>query len=343
MIVRVGDHGAEMYVIKSGRVRISRPMGGRTVVLSELGPGDFFGEMSLLESLPRDADATAVGETHLLVLNAGSLLVRLRRDPTFALEMLHRLSGRVRTLNAELEKALGDVERRAVVIIDAEEDRLFVISDLHLGNPSSTARTRLVEFLDYARITGTSVCINGDGFEMLQTSFSRLASDAVPVLNALRRLIREGNRVYYLVGNHDISLEHFLEDWLFTQIAPFLNLRSGDARIRIEHGHLYDPWFVRYPKSYEAGARRARARAARASRRVLGVREGRRCEWRRVARAIRPTRSRPRCCSHAGFDAVIFGHTHNRRRTARQRATTSTRATGCRAAATSRSTTARSS
>jgi CRP/FNR family transcriptional regulator, cyclic AMP receptor protein len=108
LIVRAGDHGAEMYVIKSGRVRISRPMGGRTVVLSELGPGDFFGEMSLLESLPRDADATAVGETRLLVLNAGSLLVRLRRDPTFALEMLHRLSGRVRTLNAELEKALGD-------------------------------------------------------------------------------------------------------------------------------------------------------------------------------------------------------------------------------------------
>jgi len=107
-IVRVGDAGAEMYVIKTGRVRISRPMAGRDVVLSELGPGDFFGEMSLLESLPRDADAVAVGETRLLVLNAGSLLVRLRRDPTFALEMLHRLSGRVRTLNAELEKALSD-------------------------------------------------------------------------------------------------------------------------------------------------------------------------------------------------------------------------------------------
>ncbi len=108
-IVRAGDHGGEMYIIKSGRVRISRIMGGRDVTMSELGPGDFFGEMSLLESLPRDADATAVGETRLLVLNAGSLLVRLRRDPTFALEMLHRLSGRVRSLNAELEKALADV------------------------------------------------------------------------------------------------------------------------------------------------------------------------------------------------------------------------------------------
>ncbi len=87
------------------------------------------------------------------MLNAGSLLVRLRRDPTFALEMLHRLSGRVRTLNAELEKALGRRDRRLRVIIDASEDRLYVISDLHLGNPSSTARGRLVEFLDYARIT----------------------------------------------------------------------------------------------------------------------------------------------------------------------------------------------
>jgi CRP-like cAMP-binding protein len=106
-IVRVGDHGAEMYIIQSGRVRITKQMAGREVALGDLGPGDFFGEMSLLESLPRDADAIAVGETKLLVLNAGSLLVRLRRDPTFALEMLHRLSGRVRTLNAELEKALG--------------------------------------------------------------------------------------------------------------------------------------------------------------------------------------------------------------------------------------------
>ena len=111
-IVRAGDHGSEMYVIKSGRVRISRQMAGRDVTMSELGPGDFFGEMSLLESLPRDADAISVGETRLLVLSAGSLLVRLRRDPTFALEMLHRLSGRVRALNAELEAALDDHEAK---------------------------------------------------------------------------------------------------------------------------------------------------------------------------------------------------------------------------------------
>ncbi len=196
------------------------------------------------------------------------------------------------------------------MIIDAAEERLFVISDLHLGNPSSTARSRLVEFLEYARLTGTSVCINGDGFEMLQTSFSRLSADAVPVLNALRRLMREGNRVYYLVGNHDISLEHFLEDWLFTQIAPFLNLRSGDSLIRIEHGHLYDPWFVRNPKGYEIGARvLGLALLVHPDVYSLYAKSQARAATRR--KGVPPDEVAADMLLARGFDTVIFGHTHN--------------------------------
>ena len=97
-IVQRGDAADEMFVIRSGSVEIRRDDG----VVALLGAGDFFGEMSLLESLPRDADAVAVTDVELLVITQGGLLVRLRRDPTFALEMLHRLSGRVRTLNALL-------------------------------------------------------------------------------------------------------------------------------------------------------------------------------------------------------------------------------------------------
>ena len=71
---------------------------GRDVVLATLGRGEFFGEMSLLESLPRDADAIVVSdEASLLVIGQGALLIRLRRDPTFSLELLHALS-RVRGL-----------------------------------------------------------------------------------------------------------------------------------------------------------------------------------------------------------------------------------------------------
>jgi len=109
-VVREGEKGREMFVIKSGQVRITKNVGEAEVVLATLRKGDFFGEMSLLESLARDADAVAVGMTRLLVIQPGGLLLRIRRDPTFAMEMLQRLSHRLRTQNDRLVRALEALE-----------------------------------------------------------------------------------------------------------------------------------------------------------------------------------------------------------------------------------------
>ena len=103
VVFRQGDKGVDMFVIRSGVVEISRGHGPDRTVMATLRQGDFFGEMSLLESMPREADATAVTHTELLVITQGGLLVRLRRDPSFAVEMLHKLSGRVRSLNRQVE------------------------------------------------------------------------------------------------------------------------------------------------------------------------------------------------------------------------------------------------
>jgi len=97
-----GEPGTEMFVIQNGEVEVTKRAGERLVRLGTLGRGDFLGEMSLLEGLPRDADARAVGPTRVLVIGQGGLLMRIRRDPTFALELLTCLSGRVRELNARL-------------------------------------------------------------------------------------------------------------------------------------------------------------------------------------------------------------------------------------------------
>lgn len=105
-IVREGELAEEMYIIRSGRVAISRDLAGERIHLGDLGPGDFFGEMAVLESLPRAADIQALEETRLLVIGAGALLIRIRRDPTLAVEMLHKLSGRMRTLNDRLAETL---------------------------------------------------------------------------------------------------------------------------------------------------------------------------------------------------------------------------------------------
>src|SRR5687768_8403945 len=99
------------------------------------------------------------------------------------------------------------------VIIDIQQERLVVVSDLHVGNPYSAASRNLGGFLEDALRRGYNVCINGDGFEILQARFASLAADSVGVLRALRRLVDAGRSVFYVVGNHDIALENFLSAW----------------------------------------------------------------------------------------------------------------------------------
>lgn len=108
LICREGETSAEMFVIRRGSVRVFKASPRGELELAVLSKGDFFGEMSVLEGLPRDASAQALGEAEVLVMTAGALLVRLRRDPTFAFELLRRLSGRVRSLNARLVHAIGN-------------------------------------------------------------------------------------------------------------------------------------------------------------------------------------------------------------------------------------------
>lgn len=202
--------------------------------------------------------------------------------------------------------------------IDAEVSRLFVISDLHLGNPASTAGRRLIDFLDHAADIGASVCVNGDGFDMLQTSFTRLVSASLPVLTALRRVRLAGGAVLYVVGNHDIVLEHFLDNVLTIELSPFLNVRSGDRLIRIEHGHLYDPLFARHPRAYEVATKAAgigllvNADMYRAwTWAAMRVDERRRSRAGADVLALSYCHEAAEMLLERGFDAVVFGHTHN--------------------------------
>jgi CRP-like cAMP-binding protein len=107
IIVSEGDDSREMYVIQSGAVVVIRNIDGVEVELAKLERGNFFGEMSLLESISRSATIRAVGETKLLAIKPGSLLLKIRRNPTFAFEMLQQMSHRIRRLNAKMSEFLS--------------------------------------------------------------------------------------------------------------------------------------------------------------------------------------------------------------------------------------------
>jgi len=107
IIVREGDDSREMYVIQSGSVVVMRNIDGVEVELARLERGNFFGEMSLLESIARNATIRALGQTKLLVIKPGTLLLKIRRNPTFAFEMLQQMSLRIRRSNARLTEFLS--------------------------------------------------------------------------------------------------------------------------------------------------------------------------------------------------------------------------------------------
>ena len=92
VIVREGEIGTGFFVIVSGQVRVVRD--GETV--STLGPGEFFGELSVLDHRPRNAQVAAVGPTTCLALASWDLEGVITDQPRVALSMLRVLATRLR-------------------------------------------------------------------------------------------------------------------------------------------------------------------------------------------------------------------------------------------------------
>jgi CRP/FNR family cyclic AMP-dependent transcriptional regulator len=107
LIFKEGDEGREMFIVQAGEVIVTKQTRRGEMELATLRKGDFVGEMSLLESLPRSATAKARGETRLLAIHPGGFLLKIRRDPTFAFEMLQNLSKRIRVTNDKLTDLLN--------------------------------------------------------------------------------------------------------------------------------------------------------------------------------------------------------------------------------------------
>ncbi len=93
VLFREGDPGQELFVIREGSVVISKPVLGRVEqVLARLGPGDFFGEMSLFDRAPRSASVQAETETLLLCLDRENLLQLIEVSPPAAAAFFYQLA-----------------------------------------------------------------------------------------------------------------------------------------------------------------------------------------------------------------------------------------------------------
>lgn len=108
VIFRSGDPGEDMYVVLSGTVDIFLEQNGSNIPVAKLRKGDFFGEMSLLEGMPRSGTVIVSQKSELVVLTENSFRQLMSDDSVLAWRVMKGLSTRIRSINNELVQRIGN-------------------------------------------------------------------------------------------------------------------------------------------------------------------------------------------------------------------------------------------
>lgn len=108
VIFEENEPGNRMFVIRRGRVRIYRKVNDTEIVLATLGPGEFFGEMALLEKLPRSASAQTIEDSLLIEVDQKTFELMIRKNAEIAVRIMRKLAARVRELDRRLQNVLVD-------------------------------------------------------------------------------------------------------------------------------------------------------------------------------------------------------------------------------------------
>jgi hypothetical protein len=174
-----GDVGEHLYVILEGKLKLGTSSGdGRENLLSILGPGEMFGELSLFDPGPRTSTATAVTDCRLLSLGHKQAIPWITAHPQVSLELLARMAQRLRRTNEAVgDLVFSDVPGRvAKALIDlggrfgkTTDEGLLVNHDLTqeelaqlVGASRETVNKALADFAGrgWLRLDGRSVVIN---------------------------------------------------------------------------------------------------------------------------------------------------------------------------------------
>lgn len=139
-----GDPGASFYIIKSGKIEIVKgdSKSGKQVRLAMRGPGDFFGEMSLLENSPRFATARAVGDCEVIEFSRESFRKLIMHNPEIALDVLGVLSSRLRQADLQM---ITDLEEKNRQLKASNHQLLETAKKLEQSNQSLQSTNNFLE------------------------------------------------------------------------------------------------------------------------------------------------------------------------------------------------------
>ena len=154
------DPGDSLFIINEGRVKITRlSEEGKEVILSILGEGEFFGEMSLLDGESRSANVIALSDSEVFILKREDFLKIVKTNPQIAISLLEELARRIRKSDQQIEYlSLADAESRVAITLlrIAEETGTFKMGQVtieelpmqqDMANMSGTSRETISRVL----------------------------------------------------------------------------------------------------------------------------------------------------------------------------------------------------
>jgi CRP/FNR family cyclic AMP-dependent transcriptional regulator len=111
VLFREGDPSDAMYVIKTGRIVITKAKGDAEISLAELGPGDMLGEMAFFDNKPRSAGARAIMDSQIIILPFKALNAQFKTFPEWIKAIVRSVNSHLRNANMKikmLEKSTDD-------------------------------------------------------------------------------------------------------------------------------------------------------------------------------------------------------------------------------------------
>ena len=146
------DLGQNLFIIKRGRVKISRiDESGGEVIFAILGEGEFFGELSIIDGQTRSATVTSLEDVELLVLRRGDFLDLLTQYPQISIALLRELASRIRKSDTQIKSlSLKDARGRVATTL------IRLAEDIGIMQEGKVIIKKLPLQKDLANIAGTS-------------------------------------------------------------------------------------------------------------------------------------------------------------------------------------------
>lgn len=226
LLFREGDPSDSMYVVKKGRISITKTKGDSEVELANMGPGQMFGEMAFFDQKPRSANARALQESEIIALPFANLEAHFKAMPEWLKSMVKTINEHLREANKKikiLEKAQGADSKtfpphtitKLCAIIGLVTERYGEKDDKGLIVPATLLRNYTIQVFQEPTTK----------MEKIQTILQGIGVMTVEDLGEGKKKIT--------VHKHDflMSFVEFYNDWLFKEESKRTLVEEKDLPI----------------------------------------------------------------------------------------------------------------